>query len=138
MMSVSPFMAVSAADCSFSLTSLNGWGLTAIDSLDTMYLMGLKPEFQRAKEHVRKLDIAGTVRAESPPSFPCTDAYLLSQAKFVPFFETTIRYLGGLLSAYVLTSDRVFLDKAEELGDALLPAFETQSGLPEFFVNPST
>jgi len=31
---------------------------------------------------------------------------------FVSTFETTIRVLGGLLSAYHLSQDRVFLDKA--------------------------
>ncbi|KAG9033888.1 hypothetical protein FRB95_014091 [Tulasnella sp. JGI-2019a] len=98
---------------------LNGWGLTTIDSLDTMYLMGFKPEFKRAREHVKKLDMTAT-------------------DKFIPFFETTIRYLGGLIAAYVLTSDQLFLTKAEELAQILLPAFDTGSGLPQFQVNPST
>lgn len=45
------------------------------------------------------------------------------QRVFAPFsvFETTIRYVGGLLSAYEL-SDRqhsVLLQKAKELGDKL-------------------
>ena len=45
-------------------------------------------------------------------------------------FETTIRYLGGLLSAYALSGESILLEKAVELGDALLPAFSTPSGLP--------
>lgn len=40
--------------------SFNGWGVTAIDSLDTMLLMGLKPQAQRAIEHIAKLDFKGT------------------------------------------------------------------------------
>ena len=32
-------------------------------------------------------------------------------------FETTIRALGGLLSAYDLSGDAVFLLKAEDLGE---------------------
>lgn len=44
-------------------------------------------------------------------------------------FQCTIRVLGGLLSAYHLAdNDQLFLDKAIELADRLLPAFETQSG----------
>lgn len=56
----------------------------------------------------------------------------------VPFFETVIRYLGGLLSAYALSHDAVLLKRADELGAALLPAFDTPSGLPAFSVNTVT
>jgi hypothetical protein len=42
-----------------------------------------------------------------------------------------IRILGGLLSAYHLSGgDEVLLQKAEHLGDRLLPAFNTSTGLP--------
>jgi mannosyl-oligosaccharide alpha-1,2-mannosidase len=51
-------------------------------------------------------------------------------------FETTIRVLGGLLSAYHLSrEDPVFLEKAEELGTRILPVFETESGLPLSLIN---
>lgn len=36
--------------------SLNGWGLTIVDSLDTMLLMGLDEEFERAMEFVKNID----------------------------------------------------------------------------------
>ena len=49
---------------------------------------------------------------------------------FVSVFETTIRSLGGLLGAYTLSNNTVFLHKAIELGNRLLPAFNTVSGLP--------
>lgn len=55
-----------------------------------------------------------------------------------PFFETTIRYLGGLLSAYALSHDLVLLDRADELGKILLPVFNTTSGYPVFSVNTAT
>lgn len=46
-------------------------------------------------------------------------------------FEVNIRILGGLLSAYYLSGgDDAFLHKAEQLGERLLPAFNTGSGLP--------
>ena len=34
----------------------------------------------------------------------------------VNLFECTIRELGGLLSAYTLTKDQLFLDKANDIG----------------------
>ena len=44
--------------------------------------------------------------------------------------------LGGLLSAYHLSDyDPLYLDKAVELADRMLPAFDTPSGLPLPLVN---
>lgn len=37
-------------------------------------------------------------------------------------FEMTIRALGGLLGAYTMSGDKVFLERAAELGDGLLQA----------------
>ncbi len=51
-------------------------------------------------------------------------------------FETTIRILGGLLAAYALRAPvnardaAVLLSKAEELGQAMLFAFDSPTGLP--------
>ena len=75
-------------------TSSYGLGLTIVDSLDTMWLMGLTEEFQEARKWVaNSLNIAGNHRE-------------------VSVFETNIRVLGGLLSAYHLSKDDVFLRKA--------------------------
>ena len=111
-----------------------------VDSLDTMYIMGLHDEFERGVKMVEKISFtANNVRAFSLNEFP---AHLLPrssrQRTFVPFFETTIRYLGGLLSAYGLSHDLALLQKADELGMALLPVFNTGSGFPMFSVNPAT
>ncbi len=54
---------------------------------------------------------------------------------YAPFFETTIRYLGGLLSAYAFSGESVLLSRADDLGRMLLPAFNTSSGLPRYAVN---
>ena len=63
----------------------------------------------------------------------------LCQQKYdVMFFETVIRYLGGLLSAYSLSGQRILLDKADELGQKLLPVFGTATGMPAFAINPDT
>ena len=55
----------------------------------------------------------------------------------VPYFETIIRYLGGLLSAYALSGDRLLLDRADEMATKLEPIFKSQSGMPYFGINPS-
>ena len=68
-------------------------GLTLIDSLDTMWLMGLTKEFEEARHWVEQ-------------------DMVVAQNKDVNLFETTIRVLGGLLSTYHLTQDKVFLKKA--------------------------
>ncbi|KAK4375339.1 hypothetical protein RND71_006016 [Anisodus tanguticus] len=44
-------------------------------------------------------------------------------------FETTIRVVGGLLSAYDLSGDKLFLDKAQDIADRLLPAWNTPNGI---------
>jgi uncharacterized protein YyaL (SSP411 family) len=49
--------------------------------------------------------------------------------------QTTIRVLGGLLSAHALTQDALFLERATALGERLLPAFDTPTGLPTSQVN---
>ncbi|RIB14360.1 Glycoside Hydrolase Family 47 protein [Gigaspora rosea] len=91
--------------------NFNGWGATIIDSLDTMWIMGLKEEFIRSRDFVQSVNF--------------------TQSKnYISVFETTIRYLGGLLSAYELSKDKIFLEKALELGNALLPSFNSPSGLP--------
>lgn len=46
-----------------------------------------------------------------------------------------IRYLGGLLSAYAMSNETIFLTRADDLGRKLLPAFNTSSGMPTYAVN---
>ncbi|XP_039714907.1 endoplasmic reticulum mannosyl-oligosaccharide 1,2-alpha-mannosidase isoform X1 [Pteropus medius] len=96
-----------------------GLGLTLIDSLDTMWILGLKKEFGEARRWVsKKLQFQKDVD--------------------VNLFESTIRLLGGLLSAYHLSGDALFLQKAEDLGNRLLPAFRTPSKVPYSDVNLGT
>ena len=56
----------------------------------------------------------------------------------VSVFETNIRVLGGLLTAYDFTQDEVFLKKAKDIADRLLPAFNTPTGIPNAMVNLRT
>ena len=48
----------------------------------------------------------------------------LHQTVTLSLFETTIRIVGGLVSAYDLSGNATALTKAEELVQKLLPAFE--------------
>jgi mannosyl-oligosaccharide alpha-1,2-mannosidase len=67
-----------------------------------------------------------------------THSHHTAQNGLAPFFETVIRYLGGFLSAYALTHDPILLTRADDLGTALLPVFDTSSGLPKYGANPKT
>lgn len=96
-----------------------GLGLTIIDSLDTIYIMGLKQEFEEAREWVQN-ELTFDINRD------------------VNLFEVTIRVLGGLLGAYHLSGDILFLHRAQNLGDRLLPCFESESGVPFSDVNLAT
>jgi hypothetical protein len=69
-----------------------------------------------------------------PISVPSRCAHIISPwASFLSDIlrQTTIRILGGLLAAYHFSSgDHIYLERAKELADRLLPAFDTSSGLP--------
>jgi mannosyl-oligosaccharide alpha-1,2-mannosidase len=54
----------------------------------------------------------------------------------ISVFETTIRYLGGLLGAYDLSGDQLLVDRAVDLATVLERAFNTKSGLPAGHMNP--
>ncbi|KAJ7675805.1 glycoside hydrolase [Mycena polygramma] len=100
-----------------NLTAAGGIGYTVVDSIDTMLLMGLHQEYSRAREWV-----ATKMSFERNATFNT--------------FETTIRVLGGLLSAYHLSgNDTLYLEKAIELADRIIPVFNTPSGLPLTNVN---
>lgn len=45
------------------------------------------------------------------------------------------RVVGGLLSAYDLSGDKVFLEKAKDIADRLLPAWDTKTGIPYNIIN---
>ncbi|RZB55448.1 Mannosyl-oligosaccharide 1,2-alpha-mannosidase MNS1 [Glycine soja] len=96
--------------------SFGGMGATLVDSLDTLFIMGLDAQFKRATEWV-------------------AESLHFHQNIEVSVFETTIRVLGGLLSAYDLSGDKVFLEKAKDLADKLLPAWNTPSGIPYNRIN---
>lgn len=97
-----------------SKTTFGGWAVTLIDSLDTLWLMGLKVEFEEAVQALVKIDF------EKPAHLP------------INVFETTIRYLGGLLGAYDVSNGEypALLEKAREVGNMLYEAFDTPNRMP--------
>ena len=104
-----------------------GWGATLVDALDTLWIMGLKEDFDEAVQLVAKID------------------FTTNQMKKMKVFETVIRYLGGLVGAWDLATEggqgkaykngdkqgyKVLLDQAKNLADILLGAFDTPNRMP--------
>jgi mannosidase alpha-like ER degradation enhancer 2 len=93
--------------------------MTPVDSLDTLLVAGLKDEAAKAKALiVERLSFDRDVTVKN--------------------FEITIRLLGGLLSGYQMTGDARLLRLAEDLGNRLLPVFESPTGMPYMYVNLKT
>ncbi|KAL5416286.1 hypothetical protein PMIN04_008223 [Paraphaeosphaeria minitans] len=94
-----------------------GWGATLVDALDTLWIMGLKDEFEEAVKAVEKIDFTTTSRVD------------------IPLFETTIRYLGGFLAAYDMAGKKheILLTKAKELAEILMAAFDTPNRMPQTY-----
>ena len=93
--------------------------MTPLDAYDTMLLMGLDAEAGRAKELI-------------------LERLSFDHDMTVQVFEVNIRILGGLLSAYQMDGDRRWLELATDLGDRLLPAFASPTGMPYVRVNLRT
>src|SRR6266513_1206423 len=93
--------------------------MTPVDALDTLILMHLDAEAERARLLI------------------VTDLSF-DRDIYVKNFEITIRVLGGLLSSYQLTGDKRLLSLAEDLGNRLLPVFNSPTGLPYVYVNLHT
>jgi len=96
-----------------------GLGATIIDSLDTLWIMDMKDEFNRAQNWVAtKLNF--NVGFETS------------------VFETVIRIVGGFMAAFDLSGERVFVDKCVELTERLIPAYRTPTGIPYNIINLAT
>jgi len=93
--------------------------MTPVDAFDTMLLMDLEKEAKECKQ------------------------IIIEQLRFdhdmeVQVFEVVIRVLGGLIAAHQMDGDPKFLEMAKDLGDRLLPAFDTPTGMPHRMVNLKT
>ena len=92
-------------------------GATIIDGMDTMLLMGFNEEVKRARDWIKT-------------------NFNIKQDTDFSAFEINIRFIGGLISMHTLTGDNLYLDKAVEVADALMPIFDTPTGIPYSLVNP--
>lgn len=93
--------------------------MTPVDAYSTMCLMGLEKEKTEARNLIfERLDF--------------------DKDMYVQQFEIAIRIVGGLVSAYQLDGDKRFLDLAVDLGDRLMPVFDTPTGIPYRMVNLKT
>jgi mannosidase alpha-like ER degradation enhancer 2 len=93
--------------------------MTAVDSLDTMIMMELDDEAAATRQYI-------------------LDNLSFDKDIEVQNFEVTIRLLGGLLTNYQLTNDKRLLTLAEDLGNRLLPVFNSPTGMPYRYVNLKT
>jgi endoplasmic reticulum Man9GlcNAc2 1,2-alpha-mannosidase len=110
-----------------------GMGWIIVDALDTMMLMNLTSRVTHAREWISK-------------------SLTYDQDQDVNTFETTIRMIGGLLSAHYLSNEfpdlapqkdddpgaageDLYLEKAKDLADRVIAAFDSESGIPFASVN---
>jgi mannosyl-oligosaccharide alpha-1,2-mannosidase len=96
------------------------FGLSIVEVLDTLYVMGLDDDLARATKWIvdnLTFDVDGDVQ----------------------MFETNIRMVGGLLAGYYATGEKRLLELAQDLADRLLPCFtKSPTGAPYRFVNLRT
>ncbi|KAM6497619.1 glycoside hydrolase family 47 protein [Amanita muscaria] len=104
-----------APDSQTTLDPRNGWGATIVDGLSTMAIMGFDDLVEEAVGFISKIDFSKSNTSDT-----------------VSVFETTIRYVGGLISAYELTNytHPILLQKAQEVADKLVYAWVGSNALP--------
>jgi len=89
-----------------------------------MQLMGLDAEYEEARAWVREsLEYVTVHSVVSRLHYSCLGNRFGKQED-INLFETTIRVVGGLLSAYELSADARFLTRAQELMDGMIFAFD--------------
>lgn len=93
--------------------------ISPIDAYSTLAMMGFTDETRLIEQYV-------------------TDSLNFDKDIYAKVFEVNIRILGGLLSMYETSRNKVILEKARDFGDRLLPAFATPTGIPTYWVNLST
>ncbi|TFK73471.1 glycoside hydrolase family 47 protein [Pluteus cervinus] len=101
----------------------NGWGASIVDSLSTMFVMGLDDELEDAIHFASQIDFS---RSKTNST--------------VSIFESTIRYVASLLSTYELTGFKhpQLLAKAKQLGDKLSHGWVNGQAVPFGFLDFST
>jgi mannosyl-oligosaccharide alpha-1,2-mannosidase len=97
---------------------LGGWGATLVENLDTLWIMGMHDDFEKAVAAVASTDFQNTASPD------------------INTHEVNTRLLGGLLAAYDLSGDFRLQKKAIELGDMLYAAFDTPNRMPVIHWDP--
>ncbi|KAJ7701448.1 glycoside hydrolase family 47 protein [Mycena rosella] len=94
---------------------LGGWGASLVDAMGTMLVMGLDDLFTETLNFTSQIDF------NTPPA-----------AGLVSVFETTIRFVGGLLSAYELSGEQhpILVTKAKQVADKLAFAWVGDNVIP--------
>lgn len=93
--------------------------ISPIDAYSTMKVMGLHKEAAEVEDYVLShVDFDKDI--------------------FVKTFEVNIRILGGLLAMYQYSQKSQILDLARDFGDRILPAFNSPTGIPYYWVNLKT
>ena len=97
-----------------SHSSFGNLAATLVDSLDSLWILGFRDDFEDAVKAIGTIDFGK----------PDTEK--------VSLFEYTIRYLGGLLGAFEISDGKypILLEKAVEMGKLLYMAFDTPNGMP--------
>lgn len=97
-----------------SRNTFGGWAATLVDSLDSLWIMGIKDDFEMALGAIEEIDFTSTDTRE------------------INVFETTIRYLGGFLAANDISGGKypILLSKAVEVGELLMCCFDTPNRMP--------
>jgi len=90
--------------------------ISPIDAFSTLVVTGLTDEADRVVNYV-------------------ADSIHFNKDFQAKVFEVNIRILGGLVSMYQLSGDERILAKAIDFGDRLMPAFESPTGIPYYWVN---
>ncbi|PQE12544.1 glycoside hydrolase family 47 protein [Rutstroemia sp. NJR-2017a BBW] len=112
--------------------SRNGWGASAVDAFSTAIIMEIPEIVDQILEFIPTINFSNT-------------------SSQISLFETTIRYIGGLLAGYDLLKGPVsnlnsndtavdeVLQQAVRLANNLAFAFDTPSGVPSnnLYFNPS-
>ncbi|KAF8889714.1 glycoside hydrolase family 47 protein, partial [Infundibulicybe gibba] len=88
----------------------NGWGASIVDAMSTMAIMGLDDFFNEAVNFTNTIDFSKSQTSDT----------------------TTIRYVGGLLSAYELSGKQhqILVTKAKQVADKMAFAWVGSNDIP--------
>ena len=93
--------------------------ISPIDAYSTLKLMGLDEQATEIERYV-------------------IDSLSFDKDIDAKIFEVNIRILGGCWAMYEHSQNPKILGKAQDFADRMLPAFDTKTGIPKYWVNLKT